>query len=409
VINANWTLKAGTGTNARARYAVHFHRNGMINDGDPSTIVGSAVVDSPGWGFVNHSSYVDMVGNVSFNVRGSGFVTEVGNEIGGFYGNIAIGSTGTTEAINAREAVQDYGFQGDGFWFQGAGISVVGNIAAGNQENAFVYYTRGLIEGGIQQQFLSVNLANPDIAHGAEKIAVGSVPVRQFSDNVGYGSHYGLLVRYHLETSAHGMQSIYENSKFWNNEVAVSLPYVQHTVLRNLKLITNATPRPYIGITGNIATQNISYENLNISGYYIGIELPRRGANFVTGGTFNNITDILLYSAALNDRVVVISGVPANTSVVTVAETTYFGYPVNIYFVNDVIILNFGQFSNQRLYFREQRANSVPFPVTRPDAPAAYIGLSNQHLWDEFDIALGGAIAPANAFTVPNIGGLVAP
>ena len=37
--------------------------------------------------------------NVAFDVHGAAFTTEVGDEIGGFYGNLAIGSTGTTEDI----------------------------------------------------------------------------------------------------------------------------------------------------------------------------------------------------------------------------------------------------------------------------------------------------------------------
>src|SRR5262249_41205996 len=111
VVQSDWTLKPGTGTNPRARYAVHFHRTGTLNDGDPATVIGSAVVDSPGWGFVNHSSYVDMTDNVAFNVDGASFVTEVGDEIGGFYDNLAIGTTGTgeAEAIDAREGIQDFG------------------------------------------------------------------------------------------------------------------------------------------------------------------------------------------------------------------------------------------------------------------------------------------------------------
>src|SRR5262249_30879934 len=145
VVLSDWTLKPGTGTNPRARYAVHFHRDGTVNDGNPGTVVGSAVVGSPGWGFVNHSSYVDMTDNVAFDVNGAGFVAEVGDEIGGFYNNLAIGTTGTgeAEATDNREAIQDFGFQGDGFWFQGPGVSVVGNISAGNQDNAFIFYTRG--------------------------------------------------------------------------------------------------------------------------------------------------------------------------------------------------------------------------------------------------------------------------
>ncbi|MEX0642042.1 MAG: G8 domain-containing protein, partial [Pirellulales bacterium] len=410
VVQSDWTLKPGTGTNQRARYAVHFHRNGLTDDSDPSVIFGSAVVDSPGWGFVNHSSNVDMIGNVAFDVHGAAFTTEVGDEIGGFYANLAIGATGSTDSIDARIAVQDFGFQGDGFWFQGAGVSVVGNISAGNQESAFDYYTRGLIEGGVQQQFLAANLADPSIAQGADKIAVGLVPVRQFSDNVGYASHTGLLIRYHLEGATPGANSIFDNSKFWNNEVGVNMPYTQHTALRNLTVISGMTPKPYVAIKGNIDSQNDTYENLTVAGYHIGIELPRQGTNVVNGGTFsNNSTDILIYTAALSDRTTFITAVPAQTKVTTYIDTNGFGLPVNIFLVKDVIVLNFGTFAYQRLYFAEQQANAIPFPVARPDAPAAYIGLTNQQLWDQFGVALGGAIAPANAFTAPNINGLVAP
>ena len=98
VVDANWQLVPGTGTNPRARYAVHFHRTGTVNDGNPAIVVGSAVVDSPGWGYVNHSSYVDMSNNVAFDVHGAAFVTEVGDEIGSFTDNIAIGSTGSGES-----------------------------------------------------------------------------------------------------------------------------------------------------------------------------------------------------------------------------------------------------------------------------------------------------------------------
>ena len=408
VVNSDWTLKAGTGTNVRGRYSVHFHRNGVVNDGNPATIIGSAVVDSPGWGFVNHTSYVDMIGNVAFDVHGAAFATEVGNEIGGFYGNIAIGATGSSDAINARESIQDFGFQGDGFWFQGAGISVVGNISAGNQENAFVFYTRGLTEGGVKQQFLSANLPNPTIANGAEKIDIGAVPIRQFSGNVGYASHFGLMIRYHLETPPHNNASLFENSTFWNNEVGVTLPYTQHTVLRNLKLVTNATPRPYLGVTGNLSTQNITYENLSISGYFIGIDLPRHGINNVNGGTFNTVTDLVLYTAVISDRITYITGLPASTKIAAVLEVTGYG-PVTTFLVNDLIILNFGPFINQRLYYVDQLPNSIPFPTPRPDAPAAYIGLTNQQLWNQFGVALGGAIAPVSSYSVPSILGVIAP
>jgi hypothetical protein len=235
------------------------------------------------------------------------------------------------------------------------------------------------------------------------------VPVRQFSNNVGYASQHGLFVRYHLENATHGQDSVFQDSTFWNNNVGVNLPYVQHSILRNLKVINGLATQPYVGVTGNIATQNDTYENLNISGYYIGIEMPRRGTNVVNGGTFNNVFDILMYTAALADRTILINNVPAQTKITTVLETTGFGYSIDIFFVKDVILLNYGPYANQRLYNLMQQANAVPFPNPRPDMPAAYIGLTNQQLWDQFGVALGGAIAPSNAFTSPYINGLIAP
>ena len=95
VVNADGTLVAGTGTNVRGRYSVHFHRNGVQQGSGPAIVRGSAVVGSPGWGYVNHSSYVEMTDNVAFNVDGSAFVTEAGDEIGSYVRNLAIRTHGT--------------------------------------------------------------------------------------------------------------------------------------------------------------------------------------------------------------------------------------------------------------------------------------------------------------------------
>ena len=71
-----------TGLNPRGRYAVHFHRTGVDEGSDPATIADSAVVDTPGWGIVNHSSNVNVDGNVVFNAVGAAYATEAGDEIG---------------------------------------------------------------------------------------------------------------------------------------------------------------------------------------------------------------------------------------------------------------------------------------------------------------------------------------
>ncbi|HVT26379.1 MAG TPA: hypothetical protein VHE81_00030, partial [Lacipirellulaceae bacterium] len=83
--------------------------------------------------------------------------------------------------------------------------------------------------------------------------------------------------------------------------------------------------------------------------------------------------------------------------------------PVDIFFVNDTVMLDYGPFDNQRLYSLGQAASFIPFPQPRLDAPATYVGLTNQQLWDEFGVTVGGAIAPPSAVTYPNVVGLVAP
>src|SRR5688572_15556241 len=194
----------GYGTNPRGRYAVHFHRTGLARVDQPAVIRGSAVVDSPGWGFVNHSSNVLMEDNVAYDVIGAAFTTEAGDEIGAFRRNLAIKSTGSGAGIEAREDVQDFGHQGDGFWFQGAGVEVVGNVAVGQKHAGFVYFTHGLEEAGLgQRQFLASNLSDPSIAGGAEQIAVADVPIRLFADNEAFANGGGFESWFHMLHASH--------------------------------------------------------------------------------------------------------------------------------------------------------------------------------------------------------------
>ena len=412
VVQSDWTLKPGTGTNQRARYSIHFHRTGLTNDGNPATIAGSAVVDSPGWGYVNHSSNVDMIANVAFDVRGAAFATEVGDEIGGFYGNMAIGSTGSGEEINARESRQDFGHQGDGFWFQGGGVSVVGNISAGHEAHAFVYYTRGLIEVMFPPPFRAVNLADPSIAQGRAAIDVFDVPVTNFRGNIGYSSAVGLKVRYHLLDSTHWQDSLFENSIFWNNPLGVAIRYAQNIHLRNLTIVhAPGSQHPY-GVDSGGIDGNVIYENLTVRGYVDGILVPRWGNNVVRGGTFSNINhDILIPTAAWRERSLLLTGFVGTPRIALWDNTTWIVPTTpDFFFVRDNVMLDFGPFANQQVYFAGQKPTAIPFTAPLAGIPSAYIGLTNQQLWTQFGKAIGGRIAPNSTFSVPYIqGGLIVP
>src|SRR5262249_38953015 len=115
----------------------------------PVTINDSAVVDSVGWGIVNHSSDVNVTNNVVFNATGAAYVTEAGDEIGTFDSNIAIHSRGSGAGIEDRKEVQDFGHQGDGWWLQGGDVTLTNNVSTGQRHSGFVFFPVGLNQAGL--------------------------------------------------------------------------------------------------------------------------------------------------------------------------------------------------------------------------------------------------------------------
>ena len=422
VVESDWTLQPGSGTNARGRYAVHFHRNGLVSDGHPAVIQGSVVNDSPGWGFVNHSSYVNIVDNVAFDVRGAAFVTEAGNEIGSFRDNIAIGSTGSGEESDSRVALSDFGHQGDGFWFQGGGIAVIGNIAAGNEGSGFIYFTIALEENGERPEFPVENLYDPSIAEGYDSISVKSVPVLLFDDNIAYASSIGLNIQHHLIAAPHEVRSILSDSTFWNNTTAVDLRYVHQTTLSNLTVIHALTEEVETGIRTNAQTKDTNYINLTVIGYEIGVAERGYGNTLFFGGYYENRSNIVFRAPRVDARTALITGpivfaeAPEEllngknqSNVIMQPSITERQGSLLHVFLRDIVVLDYGAFSSQRVYSVNQLADFVPFPVSVADIPIQLVGLTNQQIKDQFGVTLGGEIVPQDAITDSLIGGLIEP
>ncbi|MCO6044445.1 hypothetical protein NG895_11070 [Aeoliella sp. ICT_H6.2] len=304
VVNANWDLVPDTGTNPRARYAVHFHRNGAIEAGTPASVKGSVVDDSVGWGYVNHSSYVNVTDSVAYNVVGSGFVTETGEEVGEFSNNIAIhlpgGGTGLDTTV--RDFVQDYGHGGEGFWLQGPGVTVTNNVAAGAAGGAFTYMFRGLMEFGYATEFASANLLDPSIAGGAASISIRDVSPRPFENNVAYASLVGLQTRYVMYQSTNGQHALFSDSILWNNQVGIHAPYAQHTTYERMVVFHDDSALQPYGFDNNSLTRDITFKEVTIVGYNVGIWVARRGYTDVQSGVLANVRNIRVTSADQSDR-----------------------------------------------------------------------------------------------------------
>ncbi len=77
-------------------------------------------------------------------------------------------------------------------------------------------------------------------------------------------------------------------------------------------------------------------------------------------------------------------------------------------FFADTIMLDFEEFQMRQLFYFQQLAKFVPIAQSGPTIPQAYVGKTNQQLWDEFGIAFGGQIAPSKFMFPDGIHGIVA-
>jgi hypothetical protein len=86
-------------------------------------------------------------------------------------------------------------------------------------------------------------------------------------------------------------------------------------------------------------------------------------------------------------------------------------HDITTLFNPDLILINLGtvNLNGKQVYYTEQASNFVPFPAGQAASyvPAQFIGLTNEQLWSQFGLALGGIVAPPNATTVPGINGVV--
>ena len=243
--------------NRRGRYSVHFHLNGTQPSASspPSKMYGSVVVDTPGWGFVSHSSHVDFQRNVCFEFGGAGFVTEAGDELGNFFDNVAIRGKGNGEYRQKRivfanldrpQPLADFAFSGDGFWFQGPALRVRNNVANGCNGAGMIWFTTGAAdfaqlhtaENGYQQNrythFPRAAVSDiygdrPDFADflprywdhsdSDEKLVVADLPILELDGFESYANFVGFRLRF----NNHQSNSWYKEGRFDYDEHIVQV------------------------------------------------------------------------------------------------------------------------------------------------------------------------------------------
>lgn len=292
--------------NPRGRYSFHFHRGGLDETvfpakpitplPTPAVVEGCVVNNAPGWGYVSHSSRVDFLRNVSYDVVGGAFNTEAGNETGSFIENIAIRTVNaqnpimseprprnsytdggpTTSLADLREDRQDFAWQGDGFWFHGTGVTVQGNVVSGCTGHAYVYWVDGLVEKGMGMARGDIDAHVPAAEFPTQNQLLKSwkatypnfsfdvwyLQPRPFKDNIAYNFARGVQT-YYVHTEFHRKTDPTETApNSWMNDLPPAYK-------DQLDLVFDGTILWNIGKVGfeHNHTTNVTIQNSRIVGY----------------------------------------------------------------------------------------------------------------------------------------------
>lgn len=452
-------FESGDRTNIRGRYSCHFHRGGVDpTSGAPARVKGCVVEDDPGWAYVNHSSNVDFIDNVSYNIMGGAFQTEAGDEIGSFHHNIAIRTVNPnypildpeTEPVDIREGSQDFAFQGDGFWFHGGGVSITENVASGCSGHGFIFWTEGLrevnTEFDLQNMFKVSNIPNGDLLGNLENIQSWWIPVKAFKDNTAYSASKGFASYYVHATLFEDIteltdaylekvHSTFENTTIWNvRKYGLELQNCERFTFKNLRLFNGGDP-DVIGVFNTITVARASnWEDCTVEGFGVGMIPAMQGEVQVCGGSYSNRWDFQLVPPQRDsrapgwDRDLRIDGVQFVPSEYfdeadqvrfkmegassLEGEIAYIEHDFQhkFFMIPDRIMVNVDGLENKRLFYNAQQADYIPITVDNLfEAEGPFIndveGRTNQALKNEFNLAFAGNLMPNDATDHPFVDG----
>ncbi len=398
-------------------------------DGYQYTLVGNYVhcTVSPmnfRWGItIDNSSYGLVENNVVDNWAGAGIATVRGTEVDNLIEhNFVINISGTGPS--------NEGLAGDGFWFRGPLNYVVNNVAAdinplgSTSDYGFDFYTWGAGSGAIP----AYQGADPSVAGQSIWTNLNDVPLAQVSGNEVYAAPSGLTL-YEIGSGGSSIPgdptldlnipvSIVEGMTIWNvRGQGVFLYPSSHVTLDHLTLRDDPTtlqdPNYYSEgvIFNDYMAANFTLSNSDIEGFRDGFVAPvlTVGTTTVENTYFRNVVDILIPTmwtnnggASLGPRTIVISNDLFNPLPGLSHTSIWMDYAAggisNMIQTDTVLVQNYNQVANDnfQVYYLEQAPDYIvpeSDPATRTiGAPVA--GLTNQQAWDQYGIAIAGAVTP---------------
>ena len=282
----------GGGTaNPRGRYPLHIHRTGST---EAVVIQNVRVEGSPGWGIVNHDSWVECDDCTCVDTFGAAFVGEIGTERGHFrnwraedIGGLPLGDIGIS-----TEAVEDWGKAGHAVWLQGGGGIEVGPGSYANLSH------RAVIIMGHQPIPVPLSVLDDEFAQ-LKALPQATIPSNGIPNRVRGVTFDGGLLGMALEPwvnqepFSHTAERGYITDCIFNQCGILSVYSNRTDYIRN-KLTGNPLAPVGFGMHHTGFTIDHTYQDNEVKGFGIGIFCPSDGANRISGGRLANVVDILV-------------------------------------------------------------------------------------------------------------------
>ncbi|NQY81297.1 MAG: cadherin-like domain-containing protein [Candidatus Caenarcaniphilales bacterium] len=313
------------------RYPFHFHRLGVGVDSKPAIALGNAVWGSPGFAYVHHDSYAIMADNAAYNIFGTAFVAESGNETGLWQDNISIKTIGFRNRAEGhpKEApgTFDIGRGGIGYWFQSRLVYSFHNIAVSNLGWGFVYFHRPTANTlHVDYQDLDTpeigRYKFNDLQQYQKQVHIDSPNIQGFEKfNEAIASDVGLEVIKNHPEQHHDKRTILKEFTAWNVNIGVHLDYTGHYILDDIKVYghpdTKKAKWRSEGIVLSARLIDIVLKNSHIENFQKAVKVSLR-----SGFDFKD-TIILLDVETVNNTV----KIDSNLSASSILDTSLSQFP----------------------------------------------------------------------------------
>ncbi len=438
------------GTNQIGRYPLHMHH--LIGpatapaNGYQFTLIGNAIDGgdteaTAHWGIDIHGSYYGLVhGNVVYNTAGAGITTEDGSECNNLIDHNCV------FWVNGTGGREDYGWDGVGFWLHGDNNYVDDNVAADIEGGVYCYGYN------IFQYYLG-DVQIPAAQGEEPSVTINSytTPILDFSRNECYCSPNGMTYWWigtfgGIDPPAPPAESVVRDLVVWNQYQWGIFAYQSYDLTID-GMVCRGDPAVLNSGNGAQGIEFADYSQRDLIVRHCDFQNLGTGMDFSTQGDHGSQTvdscffrcyndmavpgvwSVSAWGATIGPRLMVASNCTcdisqygvngANTPIwPTAVLMALAGRPTRNYIQSDQFFLygyNGDASTNYQLMYPEQVASWI-LPQTTYNADGSeneigspVAGLTNAQNWSTYGIALAGAVAPADALTLPDFQALAAP